>query len=82
MTDSPALYPQIAHQQVGDPSAARRDGAGMAVALSSHRNTADGGSPACPKGASQKRQCRVAVLGKGYGHSLRTAPCLGDFGRL
>ncbi len=50
--------------------------------MASERNTTDGRFWSCPKGAAQICQCGVAALGKGEGHSLRTAPCLDVFGRL
>ena len=58
---------------------ARHASAGLALANASERNNADGRLSSCPKGAVQIRQCGVAVLGKGKGHSLRTAPCLDAF---
>ena len=61
---------------------ARRANAGLALANASERNKADDRLSSCPKGAAQIRQYGVAVLGKGKGHSLRAAPCLGVFGRL
>ena len=48
----------------------------MAVALAERRNTADGRFPARPKGAIQMIQSGVAVLDKGDGHCLWTAPWL------
>jgi hypothetical protein len=48
----------------------------MAVALAERRNTADGRFPARPKGATQMIQSGVAVLDKGDGHCLWTAPWL------
>ena len=42
-------------------------------------NTADGCFPARPKASPQIPQSSVTVLGKGYGHYLRTVPRPGEF---
>ncbi len=54
----------------------------MAFALAQRRNTAGDRFPARPQGAFQRIQSGVAVLEKGNGHSLRTAPCLESSGML
>ena len=64
-------------------SDARRVSAGLApISVASECNNADGRLSFWLEGAAQKCQCGVAVLDKGKGHCLRTAPCLDVFGQL
>ncbi len=69
-------------QRAGKRLNARRASPGMAFALAQRRNTAGDRFPVRPKGAFQRIQSFVAVLAKGNGHSLRTAPCLESSGTL
>ncbi len=69
-------------QRVGKRLNARRASPGMTFALAKRHNTAGGRFPARPQGAFQRIQSGVAVLEKGDGHSLRTAPCLVSSGTL
>ena len=69
-------------QRAGKRLSARRASPGMALALAQKRNTAGDRFPARPQGATQRIQFGVAVLAKGDGHSLRTAPCLESSGML
>jgi len=69
-------------QRVGKRLAARRASKGGAFPLAMRRNDADDCFPTRPAGATQMIQSCVAVLEKGYGHYLRTAPCLESSGSL